>query len=228
MRRTLTLCSLLVMTLWVLSDVHRTWAFPNYARQTKAACAACHVKVAGGPDLSDVGKKYKADQTIAVPADVKGADYVGINKCKMCHAKEYKAWQTTPHAKAWAGLVNADPTAAADLAKKLEIELKDKPSATDGCVTCHVVGFHLPGGYPAADSAKTAALINVACEACHGPGSMHVAAKSEDRKKTINRTVTAAMCTQCHTPVTSPKFDFEEFKKIGVHAVAAAAPAPAK
>ncbi len=29
-------------------------------------------------------------------------------------------------------------------------------------------------------------------------------------------------CTQCHTAVTSPKFDFEEFKKSGVHTVAAA------
>src|SRR5262245_19799595 len=100
MRRALTLCGLLVMTVWVLADVHRTWAFPSYARQTKAACAACHVKPSGGADLTEVGKKYKADPATAVPAGVKGAESVRINKCKMCHSKEFMAWHATPHAKA--------------------------------------------------------------------------------------------------------------------------------
>jgi len=228
MRRTLTLFGILVIGLCALSLAQRAQAFPQHARDSKAACATCHVNVAGGADLTEVGKKYKADPTTAIPTDVKGADYVGSNKCKMCHSKQFKAWQATKHANAWVGLQKSDPKAAADLAGKLGIKLEGKPETVDACVTCHVTGFHLAGGYPGADSAKTAALVNVTCENCHGPGSMHVTAKAEERKKFINKETGVKLCMQCHTAVTSPKFNFEEYKKLGIHVVAAAAPAPAK
>jgi hypothetical protein len=224
----MTLLAIVTVALISIASVQRARAFPAYARVTKAACATCHVNVAGGPDLTEVGKKFKADSTTAVPTDVKGADYVGNKKCMMCHSKQFKAWQTTKHATAWAGLQKADPKFAADLAGKLGVKLEGKPETVDGCVTCHVTGFHLMGGYPGADSVKTAALVNVTCENCHGPGSMHVAAKAEERKKFINKDTGVKLCQQCHTAVTSPKFDFAEYKKTGVHVVAAAAPAPAK
>ena len=229
MRRTMTLLAVLTVALIAWAGVERARAFPAYARDSKAACAACHVNVAGGADLTDVGKKFKEDPKTAVPTDVKGADYVGNNKCKMCHSKQFKAWQATKHASAWAGLQHADPKAAAELAGKLGVKLEGNPETVDGCVTCHVTGFHLTGGYPGADSVKTAALVNVTCENCHGPGSMHIAAKAEERKKFINKDTGVKLCQQCHTAVTSPKFDFAEFRKTGVHVVAAAAaPAPAK
>jgi hypothetical protein len=225
MRRTLMLVSLIVLGLFALAAAQRAGAFPARALATKAACAACHVNVAGGPDLTDVGKKYKADSTTAVPTDVKGAEYVGMNKCKMCHSKQFKAWAETKHSHAWVGLVNADPKAAADLAGKLGVKLDGKPETVDGCVRCHVAGFHLPGGYPGADSTKNAALINVTCENCHGPGSMHVAAKADERKKFINGYPSEKLCVQCHNSITSPSFNFDEFKKKGVHQVAATEPA---
>ena len=200
-------------------------AFPSKALATKAPCAACHVNPAGGADLTEVGKKYKADSTTTITAGTKGAEYVGANKCKMCHSKQFKAWQATKHATAWMGLEKADPKAAADLAGKLGVKLEGNPATVDDCVQCHVTGFHLPGGYPGADSVKTAALVNVTCETCHGPGSVHAAAKPEDRKKTINGAPSEKLCVQCHTAITSPKFNFAEFKKTGVHQVAAAAPA---
>ena len=37
------------------------WAFPQFARDTKSACASCHANVAGGAALTDAGKAYKAD-----------------------------------------------------------------------------------------------------------------------------------------------------------------------
>ena len=80
-------------------------------------------------------------------------------------------------------------------------------------------------GYPAADSTKNAGLQVVGCEVCHGPGAKHVAAPMAEKKKSIVKG-TEKLCRQCHTPEASPKFIFEEFKKKGVHAVAA--PAPAK
>ena len=191
----------------------RLWGFPEAARETKAACGACHASIAGGAELSDAGKAYKADKTVPAAAAAKSADYVGNNKCKMCHAKQHKAWSTTPHAKAFANLQAVAPAKAAEVAGMLKVELTGSAAKTDACVKCHVTGFHLAGGYPAADSAKTAAVAAVSCESCHGPGSVHVAAPLAEKKKTITRAITANLCTQCHTPQLSPKFNFEEYAK---------------
>lgn len=194
------------------------WAFPEFARETKAACATCHLNVAGGADLNDQGKLFKDDGTAPGAAAAKTANYVGTTKCRMCHIKQYKAWLETPHAKAWAALTKGDPKKVTDMAAALKIEIKGSPDATDACVKCHVVGFQLTGGYPQADSAKTAVVMNVGCEACHGPGSLHVTAPLPEKKKFINKAVAANLCKQCHTADTSPKFEFADFVKRGVHA----------
>ncbi len=196
----------------------RGWAFPQFARDTKAACVACHANPAGGADLTDAGKAYKADPT-KPPAAAAGAEYVGANKCRMCHSKQHKAWLETKHAKALQMLKAADSTKVAAMSALLKVEITGTAAQTDGCVKCHVTGFQLPGGYPAADSARAAALSAVGCEACHGPGSKHVVAAIADKKKLINRNVTAKLCTQCHVAAMSPKFNFEEWKKKGTHLV---------
>jgi hypothetical protein len=187
----------------------QVWAFPKVARETKTACATCHVNPAGGADLTDGGKAYKADKKVPEAGAAKAAEYIGSGKCKMCHSAEAKAWAETPHAKALANLKAADEKKAAEVAAKMKIELKGSAASTDACVACHVTGFQLAGGYPAADSTKTAAVAMVECEACHGPGSLHVTAAMADKKKFINRAVTAAMCTQCHVSEMSPEFKFE-------------------
>jgi len=189
------------------------WAFPQFARDTKTACASCHANVAGGAELTDAGKAYKADKTAPTAAPAKTADYVGNTKCKMCHMKEHKAWAVTPHAKALANLAAADTAKANAMSRTLGIAISGSAAKTDGCVTCHVTGFQLAGGYPAADSTKTAAVSMVSCESCHGPGSAHVAAATADKKKFINTAVSANLCMQCHTAQTSPKFNFEEYAK---------------
>ena len=222
MRRKSLVLGMLVTSIGLSLAVH-AWAFPQFARQTKLACATCHSNPAGGADLKPAGAAYKADMTKVPAADAaKAAEYVGINKCKMCHLKQYKAWQETRHSGALVNLQKADAKAAADMAAKLKVELKGAAAQTDGCVGCHVTGFHLAGGYPAADSAKTAAVSNVTCEACHGPGSLHAAAPMAEKKKFSNKAVTANLCMQCHTSVTSPAFKFDEYVKRGVHMVSAA------
>ena len=197
------------------------WAYPETARQNKgAACANCHANVAGGPVLSAAGTAFKTDGKVPAAA-AKTAEYVGVNKCKTCHAKQHKAWAETPHAKAWAGLKNATAEKTAAMAAAFKVEIKGSPTTTEGCVTCHVTGFQLAGGYPQADSTKAAQLVNVTCESCHGPGSLHVSAPMATKKEFIAK-ATEKMCRQCHTPAASPKFDFAEYSKRGVHAVAAA------
>lgn len=220
MKRSRILASALVAMVGVALATH-LWAFPEAARQTKAACVTCHTNVAGGAGLSAAGTAFKADGKAPAASTAKAAEYVGAGKCKMCHAKQHKAWLDTPHARAWAGLVNADPKKNSEMAAALKIEIHESAAKTDDCVRCHVTGFKLAGGFPQADTTKAAAVANVTCEACHGPGSLHVTAPMAEKKKTIAK-AGEAMCLQCHTPAITPNFTFAEFSKRGVHAVPAA------
>lgn len=214
------LAALAVSALWV----SHASAFPDVARDTKAACAACHVSPAGGTNLTDAGTAWKTDKK-APDASVAGAEYVGSAKCKFCHMTEYKSWSTTKHAMALQSLTNSPDTTTAKMAAALKVTLAGKPATEAACLKCHVTGYALTGGYPAADSTKNAALAMVSCESCHGPGSLHTKAPKEQKAAMINGHPTAAMCTQCHTPEMSPKFNFDEYAKTGLHDKKAAAPA---
>lgn len=195
-------------------------AVPFMAKKTGAACAACHVNVSGGADLTDAGKAYKADET-KVPADKGTAnEYIGANKCKMCHSKQYKSWGETKHAKSYETLLKVDDKTAAEWATKMGIELKGKAYENEACVACHVTGHKLAGGYPAADSTLNANVSMVGCEQCHGPGSAHKAAAKEAKKAAINATPGEAFCKSCHTEKSSPGFKFAD-RKVKVHPVAA-------
>jgi len=196
------------------------WAFPSVARKTKLSCATCHANVAGGADLTDAGKAYKADNTKVPAASVEGATYVGSNKCKMCHLKQHKAWMDTKHAKSMDALASGDPKVIADMAGRLGVKLDGSAASNDACLVCHTTGFGL-GGYPPADTSKTASFAAMGCEMCHGPGSKHVAAEKEVKKNFINVPKTEAMCKDCHTATMSPKFAYDEYKKNGVHVVPA-------
>lgn len=222
MRRTIAVLGILVTGGWALVASHPVWAFPALARQTQAACAACHTNPAGGPALTAAGTAFKADPKAALPSDAKAVDYVGSNKCKMCHLKQHTAWQKTDHAESWAALAGSDEKETAAMAESLHVTASHPATDAESCIGCHVTGFQLPGGYPAADSTKNVALRVVGCESCHGPGGKHVAAPMAEKKKTIAKSG-EKLCQQCHTPAASPKFNFVEYKKKGVHAVAAPA-----
>jgi hypothetical protein len=159
----------------------------------------------------------------------RGADegaYIGANKCRMCHMPQYKAWSGTRHAHAMAALAGESEAQKA-MAAALQIEILGSAKQTDACVACHVTGFRKPGGYPQPDEAKNAALAQVGCEACHGPGSRHAAAAADARKRTILGHPTAEVCNGCHTDAASPNFDFEALKS-HVHPVVSAAEASGK
>ena len=220
MKRSKLLPRILVVTLGV-AVATQLWAYPEVARQTKTSCVTCHANVAGGAELNAAGTAFKADGKAPAASAAKAADYVGVNKCKMCHIKQHKAWAETPHAKAWAGLKAADAKKTAEMAAAFKVEVTGSAAATAGCVKCHVTGFQLAGGYPQADAAKADLVTNVTCEGCHGPGSLHVSAPMAEKKKFIAK-ATENMCKQCHVPAASPDFVFAEYAKRGVHAVAAA------
>jgi hypothetical protein len=194
-------------------------AFPRFARMTKASCATCHTNVAGGAVLTDAGKAFKADTTKAPAASVAGSDFASTKKCKMCHINEYKSWLETPHAKALEVLKTGDPKKIEEMAARAGVKLTGPASENEVCLSCHVTGYKLTGGYPAADSLTTASLASVTCEACHGPGSKHVAADKPTKKTVINGQVGELLCRSCHTPSMSPAFDFAKYKAKGLHAV---------
>lgn len=203
-----------VLAVWAASAL----AFPKLADQTQRSCATCHTGVAGSVDLTAAGKAYKADATKVPAANVEGASYVSTNKCKTCHLKEYKSWLESPHAKALETLHAVTPARAAEIATKLGVKLEGAADQSAACITCHVAGHGQPGGFPGADSTKTAGLSGVTCESCHGPGSAHVSAAKEAKKAATNGKVGESFCRSCHTPEMSPKFEFAAYVTKGLHA----------
>ncbi len=195
------------------------YAYPSMARKTKMSCATCHTKPSGGADLTDAGKAYKADETKAPAASIDGADYQGSNKCKMCHKKEHTSWMDTKHAHAFESLVSGDPAKQKAMAEALGVTLSGPASQNAACIGCHVTGFQLAGGYPPADTSKTASYAAVGCEMCHGPSSKHTAAEKGQKHNFINIPKTDAMCKDCHTAKTSPNFAYDEYKKKAMHAL---------
>jgi predicted CXXCH cytochrome family protein len=68
------------------------------------------------------------------------------------------------------------------------------------CAGCHTTGYD--------PVAKTWSELSIGCEACHGPGSVHLQKISsgdvEGAVASIVKTVDAAVCGQCHTRGQSP------------------------
>lgn len=95
------------------------------------------------------------------------AKFVGSERCGSCHVDAFKIWQKTGHSHAFQTLQN--------------VKHPSNREFDPECVACHTVGFKYRGGYydpPAGATARqiekhNLALIDVGCESCHGPGSMH-------------------------------------------------------
>lgn len=112
-------------------------------------------------------------------------EYVGSEKCVSCHQKESEIHFKSLHAKAF---------------QTLE---KDGHDADPDCVSCHVVGADSVLGFRFGDRK----FSEVGCESCHGAGGDHVAnPKAVKFSKFDEKT-----CTKCHTPTTSPGFNFLTF-----------------
>jgi 2',3'-cyclic-nucleotide 2'-phosphodiesterase (5'-nucleotidase family) len=129
----------------------------------------------------------------ATPATGTPAAYVGTTACGACHAPALAFWKTTKHARALAALTRVG---------------RDRDPS---CVGCHVTGYLQPGGWRQDQpAAQRTPLINVGCEACHGPGKAHI--EAADKKASTHRTVATEVCRACHThDVTNGEFDPEKF-----------------
>jgi len=112
-----------------------------------------------------------------------GLAYVSSAACGRCHRRQYGAWRGGPHARAYQALVKARRT--------------DDPS----CLMCHTSGFGTRSGFFTPE--RTPHLAGVNCQDCHRFN------EPEHRGEgfTVPR-LKKGVCTTCHTPVTSPAFDF--------------------
>jgi hypothetical protein len=145
-------------------------------------------------------------------------NYVGADKCKICHKGEAKGmvwetWEKSAHSKAYQTLVDK----------------KDGSEKNAKCLACHSTGFSKPTGYAVTDSTK--ALTGVGCEACHGPGAdykaMNIMKDKAKAKEAGLMTPNEATCKVCHnenaTNFDKTGFKFDEFWKKIQHPVKAAA-----
>lgn len=128
----------------------------------------------------------------AIPGVRAAAAYAGSAACLDCHPTAAAVWAGSGHAQAFATLeareADADPK----------------------CIGCHTTGFGAPSGYQRAFG-KTQ-LIDVGCESCHGPGSLHVAAQSGAPGVEFRfRPLAAGDCLNCHHGEFSRPFHWDEF-----------------
>ena len=86
----------------------------------------------------------------ATGTDNKPAGYTGSTACQPCHKEIYETWKSSKHAAAF----------------------KPEQKNSQACLVCHAT---VTG---ASDQAE--AENNIGCEACHGPGSHHVAWAEHD------------------------------------------------
>jgi hypothetical protein len=117
--------------------------------------------------MSEMAKR-KRTHAVQAAAKTAAATYVGDGQCQVCHQAEYGVWLKTKHAGAY--------NALALLAKH--------PTGRqfDGeCIICHSVGYEYKTGY--VNNKLTPNLVNVQCESCHGPASLHVNEELANLKK---------------------------------------------
>ncbi len=125
---------------------------------------------------------------VFTPDAAKGeATYVGIDECDSCHGEAVEHWKTTVHAGAY---------------ETLEVDNKQFDLT---CASCHVTGWRKPGG---AELVETRGLVDVQCEQCHGPGSIHVDDPTVDN---IRTEVPQDVCGECHTPEHSDTFEYDAY-----------------
>ncbi|MDH3198072.1 MAG: multiheme c-type cytochrome [Candidatus Krumholzibacteria bacterium] len=113
-----------------------------------------------------------------------GNVYLGLGACHGCHAEDFEVYAKTAHAHAY---------------RTVSEQFVHRDT---NCVGCHVTGWGERGGFDGLRlRGAQADLVDVQCEACHGPGAEHARDGSY-------RTRAIQSCVKCHTPHEDPDFDF--------------------
>ena len=128
----------------------------------------------------------------SIPGVRTTATYVGTARCVECHMEAGRIWAGSQHAHAFATL------------KEREADADPK------CIGCHTTGFASVSGY--ARKFGDAQLVDVGCESCHGPGSLHTRmAEGDATISFVYRPLGAGDCEKCHHGEFSRPFRWNEF-----------------
>ncbi len=139
--------------------------------------------------MVDDPRHLEADR---VPGVKSAATYVGSQNCVGCHPGAASVWLKSGHARA------------------METLISRKADADPNCLPCHTIGFASPSGYRREYGASK--LVNVGCESCHGPGSLHVEQRQNHQPVTFTfRPLGAGDCQGCHFGEFSRPFDWGQF-----------------
>jgi hypothetical protein len=164
------------------------------------ADVADDAKVAGMLDEFDEENRkqqkilFAKEQLKAAKSSSEAAEiYLGVGSCMTCHPDAFEVYVRTRHARAY-------HTLSAQFVHRDE-----------NCVGCHVTGYGERGGFSGIRRLGAQIdLIDVQCEACHGPGTDH------NRDGSYRRNA-ADSCVKCHTEDQDPDFDYEEAWEKIVH-----------
>ncbi|MDL2291371.1 cytochrome C [Desulfovibrio sp. OttesenSCG-928-F20] len=138
---------------------------------------------------------------LVVPCRALAAEnaFVGAGACESCHPDQFTNFNhNSRKVHSWRSIEKMSPKLTAD-------EIKE-------CYACHTTGYGQPGGFTS--FAETPHLANVSCEACHGPGALHV--ESGDIAD-IRNTPDVESCTVCHNAQRVENFNFKPMLYHGGH-----------
>jgi hypothetical protein len=132
-------------------------------------------------------EQLKASQAADEAKDI----YLGAGACMSCHPGAFETYINTKHARAYRTLSS-------------QYVHRD-----ENCVGCHVTGYGDRGGFSGIRRLGAPVdLVDVQCEACHGPGANH----SRDGSY---RQAAVESCVTCHTKQQDPDFVYADaWKKI--------------
>ena len=171
-----------------------------------------HYQIPESPRIKALAEAYRTDirdvtldidkkeyrHADSVPGISKQASYSGTDACTPCHEKEHKVWQKTAHSSAFGPLT------------------RTHADADPNCIGCHTVGFGRPDGYRR--EYGDSKLVNVGCESCHGPGSLHISKMKKESDNNFKfRKLGAGDCIKCHHGEYSRPFDMDTFWRYVKH-----------
>jgi hypothetical protein len=120
------------------------------------------------------------------------AAYVGNDACRVCHAAAYETWLGTRHARTFVWL---ESRLARRIAEEAGIEA-ETPRQSAFCLECHATAANV-----AAEWREPGFRMGegVACEKCHGPGGLHVAAMEAGEADEVSLILPdEERCLDCH------------------------------
>jgi hypothetical protein len=115
--------------------------------------------------------------------------YVSPKRCAECHQAEHDWWKRSDHGRAFRTIERAGRTGDRD------------------CLKCHTTGHGRADGFVSKE--KTPHLAGASCQSCHRVNLASHAANPEAKIPKAG----AETCALCHTPITSPGFNFKKARK---------------